>query len=78
MPTVHREGPFRFFFFSNEGDESPHIHVQRDQALAKFWLDRVVLAASGGFRAHELRRIEQIVRDRQDQFLEAWHEFFGA
>ncbi|MBW6456390.1 MAG: DUF4160 domain-containing protein [Trueperaceae bacterium] len=28
-PTVLRDGPYRFFFFSNERGEPPHIHVQR-------------------------------------------------
>jgi hypothetical protein len=28
MPTVLRIGPYRFFFYSNEGHEPPHIHVE--------------------------------------------------
>jgi len=38
VPTILRDGPYRFFFFSNEGFEPPHVHVQRDRAIAKFWL----------------------------------------
>ena len=56
----------------------PHIHVQRDQQLAKFWLTPVALASSTGFKGHELRRIESLVVDKQDVFLEAWNEFFGT
>ena len=41
MPTVLRIGPYRFYFFSNEGDEPPHVHVDRDAATAKVWLDPV-------------------------------------
>ena len=41
MPTVDRIGPYRFFFFANEGNEPPHVHVQRGRALAKFWLQPV-------------------------------------
>ena len=44
MPTVARIGPYRFFFYGNEGLELAHIHVQRDRRLAKFWLDPVTLA----------------------------------
>src|SRR5688572_3522127 len=44
MPTVARIGPYRFFFYGNEGTEPPHIHVQRERRLAKFWLDPVLLA----------------------------------
>jgi hypothetical protein len=31
MPTVLRVGPYRFFFFSGDRDEPPHIHVERDE-----------------------------------------------
>ncbi len=78
MPTVTRIGPYRFFFFSNEGLEPVHIHVQRERSLAKFWLRPVALASSSGFPAHELRRIQQLVDDNSDRFQEAWHEFFAA
>ena len=56
MPTVLRLGPYRFFFFSNENGEPAHIHVQRERALAKFWLRPVALASSTGFSAAELSR----------------------
>jgi hypothetical protein len=77
MPTVHRFGPYRFYFYSHEPNEPPHIHVDRDDCSAKFWLDPVQLAANFGFRAHELRELQSIVSDFQHRFLEAWNEFFG-
>jgi hypothetical protein len=49
MPTVLRNGPDRFFFYSGDRDEPPHIHVERDNDIAKFWLDPVRLQNSGGF-----------------------------
>lgn len=76
-PTVRRIGPYRFFFYSNEGGEPPHIHVQRDRQVAKYWLDPVRLARSGRFAAHELHEAEALVRDNETEFLEAWHEFFS-
>lgn len=78
MPTVARIGPYRFFFFANEGLEPAHIHVQRERSLAKFWLRPVALASSTGFAAHEIRRIERLVEENRDRFEEAWHEFFAA
>ncbi len=78
MPTVRRAGPYRFFFFINEGLKPPHIHVQRDQSLARFWLEPIALASSTGCCARELRRIEQLVAESQQEFQEAWREFFGA
>ena len=78
MPTVLRIGPHRYFFYSNENDEPPHIHVSRDRSTAKFWLDpTVILAGNTGFRASEINRIHAVVVDHREQLLEAWHEHFG-
>ena len=77
MPTVANIGPYRFFFYSNDGDEPRHVHVRHDRKLAKFWLEPVALASSGRFSSPELRAIERIVGENQKRFLEAWNEFFG-
>jgi len=61
MPTVRRIGAARFFFYSNEGTEPPHIHVEQAGALAKSWLEPVSLASSNRLRGHELRRLERLV-----------------
>jgi hypothetical protein len=69
-----RIGPYRFFFYSNERGEPAHIHVRRDRALAKLWLDPVALAKSKHFAAHELNVIRQHVEDNLQEMLEAWNE----
>lgn len=73
-----RIGRFRFFFFSNEGFEPPHVHVQDGACLAKFWLAPVELAASTGFASGDLTRLRTLVVEHQDALLEAWNEFFGS
>lgn len=73
-----RVGPYRFFFYSQEGREPPHIHVERDASWAKYWLDPVRLQDSGGFRSQELARIAGVVREHRDTLLGAWNDFFGA
>jgi hypothetical protein len=78
MPTVLRSGPFRFYFYSHEPNEPPHVHVDRDDASAKFWLDPVQLAANFGFRAHELREIQLTVAENRRRLLEAWDDFFRS
>ena len=78
MPTVARIGPYRFFFFSNEGSEPPHVHVERAGLLAKFWLRPIALASSSGFPSHELRRLQAIVSQNRSRFEESWNEFFAA
>lgn len=78
MPTILRSGPYRFFFYSNEVKEPPHVHAQRDRKLAKFWLSPVALASSTGFRGHELSTLEGLVHQHQEDFLEAWNEHFAG
>lgn len=76
MPTVLRIGPYRFFFYSNEDGEPPHIHVRGSDAEAKFWLIPVGLAYNYGYRGHELRRIEEMVEQNRQLLIEAWDEYF--
>jgi hypothetical protein len=78
MPTVLRVGRFRFFFFSNEGREPPHIHVKAGDEEAKYWLDPIELAVNYGFNARELKLIERLVEEYRDDLVEAWHEHLGA
>ena len=77
MPTVLRSGPYRFFFYSGDRDEPPHVNVVRDDCEAKFWLDPVRLERSRGFSAKELNQIQEIILDYHETFLERWNEFFG-
>ena len=74
MPTVLRFGPYRIYFYTHEPNEPPHIHVDRDRQSAKFWLDEVAVANNLGFGAKELRKIERIIIEHQQQLLEAWYE----
>ena len=77
MPNVLRVGRYRFFFFSNESQEPPHIHVKAGGDQAKFWLDPIALASNHGFRAHELNNIERIIKQYQTDLIEAWNEYFS-
>ena len=77
MPTVLRLLGFRFFFYSNEGSEPPHIHVERADELAKFWLDPIELVSSSGFSAKEINQVRKMVIENQAHLLQAWHEYFN-
>jgi hypothetical protein len=70
---------FRFFFFSNENDEPPHIHVEKAGDYSKFWLQPdVELAWAKGIRRKDLKWLKAICEEHQKEFLEAWDEFFEA
>jgi len=48
VPTVLRSGPYRVYFHSHEPNEPAHVHVDRDDQSAKFWLNPVALPATWG------------------------------
>jgi hypothetical protein len=77
MPTVLRSGPYRFFFYSGDAAEPPHVHVERDEKSAKFWLGPVRLQDSWGFSRVEIARLEAIVQENVDALLRSWDEFFS-
>ena len=77
MPTVLRVGPYRFFFYAGDRDEPPYVHVEREDKIAKFWLNPVRLQKSGGFNRAEIGRIQRIIGEHQAELLEAWNDYFG-
>ncbi len=77
MPEVLRVGSFRFFFFSREGTEPRHIHVEQAERYAKFWLEPIKLAESRGFRSAELRLLHSMIAERRQKFIVAWDEHFS-
>lgn len=77
MPTVLKIQGYRFFFFSQEGNEPSHIHVEHGDKVAKFWLSPINLASSYGFRSHEIAKIRMLVIEHSKLFLEKWYEYFG-
>ena len=77
MPTVLNQGPYRFFFYSSDGDEPRHVHVERDDNVAKFWLDPIRLQDAGGFRQADISRIFRVIEEHREELVEAWNEYFG-
>jgi len=77
MPAVFRDGPYRFFFYASDRDEPYHIHVERDEKVAKYWLDPIRLRNSGGLDRLELKQIPSIVEKSQESLMEAWNEYFS-
>ena len=78
MPTVLRILGFRFFFYSLENGEPPHVHVAHGKKVANYWLNPVELASSDGFRAHELNRVRALVVEHRAKFQRRWDEHLSA
>jgi hypothetical protein len=77
MPTLLRLEGFRFFFYSREGQEPAHVHVEKGDGVAKFWLRPVALVWSRGMKVPELSRAEEIVIDHHKTFEARWNEHFS-
>jgi hypothetical protein len=75
MPTALRDGPYRFFFYASDCGEPAHIHVERDDNVAKFWLAPVRLASSGGFSRAEIAKVQRMVTERLFELKEAWNAY---
>ncbi|RYY94671.1 MAG: DUF4160 domain-containing protein [Alphaproteobacteria bacterium] len=77
MPTVLRWNGYRFYFFSNEGAEPPHIHIDKGGATAKVWLDPVAMASNLGYSQRELTILLRKVEEEREAFVEGWRAYFG-
>ncbi len=71
MPTILRWNGYRFYFFSNEGVEPPHVHVDKGGVSAKIWLDPVAVARNIGYSTAPLTA-------EAPNFIEAWHGHFSG
>jgi len=77
-PTVFREGPFRFFFFSRE-EERLHIRVQSADGEAKVWIEpEIALARNYQLSDQDLSRVLQLVIDHEQEIRDAWHRHFDS
>ena len=75
MPTVFRHGLYRFFFTLTR-EKPVHVHVERDDHEAKFWLQPLSLADAGGFTDKELGKIGSLVIQHRETIIKRWHEHF--
>ena len=76
MPTALRTGHYRFYFYSDDCGEPRHMHVDRENKSAKFWLDPdASLADNHGYSRRELRDIERITRENLERLRNEWDAF---
>ena len=78
MPTILRWKGYRFFFYSADGWEPPHVHIVKDGREAKIWLHDGSVAANIGYSAKELSEIIGKTRDEREMFLVSWRGHFGG
>jgi hypothetical protein len=78
MPTILRTGPYRLFFYAGDQNEPPHIHVEREDKTAKFWLSPVRFQNARGFSRSEILGIQRLIEENQEILLRGWHDYFGT
>ena len=78
MPTILRAGGYRFFFFSNEGTEPRHVHIESGRGYAKLLLDPVEVVLSIGYNGREITAIKQLANENAGSFKEKWDAYFGG
>jgi hypothetical protein len=76
MSTLLRIDGFRFFFYSSEGQEPPHAHVEKGDGEAKLGLPPVQLVYSYRLTPTELRSVRELIFQHQAAFVERWNEHF--
>ncbi len=75
-PTVFRDGPTRFFFFSRE-ETRIHVHTLGPEGEAKFWLTPTVSCAiHSGISDREIKRLAAIIEAHEEEIIDAWHRHF--
>lgn len=78
MPTVLLINGFRFYFYSGDGNEPAHIHVEKGDGIGKIWLEPVLMAQYfDHFKSKEQKEAMKLAADNYELLKSKWHEFFG-
>lgn len=77
MPTLLRWNGYRFYFWSREPDEPPHVHVDGAEGTAKIWLETLNVAYYDGFKAKDVSKVVKKLAEHQAAFLEIWYAYFA-
>lgn len=77
MPVIHRWRGYRFHFFSADGSEPAHVHIEKDEKQMKVWLHDVTVALNLGFKVSELSDIIKECRRERANMIKAWNDYFA-
>ncbi len=77
MPTIFRVFGLRFFFYSDERNEPPHVHIEKGKGRGKYWLDPIEKVYMHNFNKQEERQVRYLVKKKQITFRNKWHDYFN-
>ena len=81
-PKYGRFLQYSIFFFSNEANEPPHVHVSlagTPNNSSKFWItkDEAIMAHNDArIASRDLNKIQKYLRENAEDILECWNSFF--
>jgi len=77
MPTVLFINGFRFYFFSNEGNEPMHVLVKKGSEVGKIWLKPTIeWDYHYGFTSKEINSINNIISGSYSLLTHKWNAYF--
>ena len=78
MPPVIFLFGWRFFFYSDEGNEPMHIHCEKGEKEAKFWLDEKPHAITTDFAyrmtSRDMKEVKKVIGQYFDEIDHAWKQ----
>jgi len=79
MPTILMILGWRVFFYSNEGNEPIHVHCQKGDAEAKYWIDvdgfEAIEAYAYNLSPADNRTVRKIIFQHFDYIVTEWNKF---
>lgn len=75
MPTFLRIRGYRFYVYAEEGNEPPHVHIDKGSGTMKVWLANLSVAFSEGLKPAEIRVGLRLTHEHRKALLESWHEW---
>ncbi|MDF9800537.1 hypothetical protein OKW21_005800 [Catalinimonas alkaloidigena] len=77
MPTVLSIDGFRFYFYSDEGNEPAHIHIKKANGRGKWWLEpNLEEEYAYEFTLQERRQIKRLINQHYEYLKTQWYEYF--
>lgn len=82
MPTLNKvlgltPKPFQLFFYSNEKNEPPHVHVEHTQGgECKFWLSpEVALVKNWDMPLHQETKALRLVKENREALIQLFEKY---
>ena len=81
MPTILLLHGWRFYFYSNEGNEPVHIHAEKAEKECKYWLDVEAFEIRPAFACNmaprDTREVRRIIFENFDYIVSEWGRIQG-